>query len=87
MPIKVLLADDHGILRAGLRNLLNQDPDILVVGEAADGHRALQMAEQLEPDLILMDVSMPGMRMRVSSERPVARAPRDMWSNVRRNRS
>jgi two-component system response regulator NreC len=61
MPIKILLADDHGILRAGLRNLLNQAPDMLVVGEAPDGHRALQMAEQLQPDLILMDVSMPGM--------------------------
>jgi len=61
MPIKILLADDHGILRAGLRNLLNADPEILVVGEAADGHRALQMAEELQPDLILMDVSMPGM--------------------------
>jgi two-component system response regulator NreC len=61
MPIKILLADDHGILRAGLRNLLNQAPDMLVVGEAPDGHRVLQMAEQLQPDLILMDVSMPGM--------------------------
>lgn len=60
MPLRILLADDHGILRAGLRNLLNRDPEILVVGEAGDGGQALQMAEQLRPDLVLMDISMPG---------------------------
>jgi len=61
MPIRILLADDHGILRAGLRNLLNLDPDLEVIGEAADGSQVLRMAEQLQPDLILMDISMPNM--------------------------
>ena len=60
MPIRILLVDDHGILRAGLRNLLNGDPELLVVGEAADGGEALQAAEQLHPDLVIMDISMPG---------------------------
>jgi two-component system response regulator NreC len=56
-----LLADDHGILRAGLRNLLNAEPDFEVVGEAADGIQALEMTEQTHPDLILMDINMPNM--------------------------
>ena len=61
MPIRILLADDHGILRAGLRNLLNLDPDLEVIGEAADGAQVLRIAEQLQPDLILMDINMPNM--------------------------
>jgi two-component system response regulator NreC len=61
MPTRILLADDHGILRAGLRNLLNGDPEMIVVGEAADGNEALRLAEELQPDLVLMDLSMPGM--------------------------
>jgi two-component system, NarL family, response regulator NreC len=58
---RILLADDHGILRAGLRNLLNAEPDFEVVGEAADGIEALEMTEQTHPDLILMDINMPNM--------------------------
>ena len=61
MPVRILLADDHGILRAGLRNLLNAEPDFEVVGEAADGIQALEMAEQTDPDLILVDINMPNM--------------------------
>ena len=61
MPTRILLADDHGILRAGLRNLLNAEPDFEVVGEAADGIQALEMTEQTHPDLILMDINMPNM--------------------------
>lgn len=61
MPIRILLADDHGILRAGLRNLLNAEPEFEVVGEAADGIQALEMAEQTDPDLILVDINMPNM--------------------------
>ena len=61
MPTRILLADDHGILRAGLRNLLNADPDFEVIAEAADGIQALELAEQTQPDLILMDISMPNM--------------------------
>jgi two-component system response regulator NreC len=61
MPTRILLADDHGILRAGLRNLLNAEPDFEVVGEAADGIQALEMVEQTQPDLILVDINMPNM--------------------------
>ena len=60
MSIRILLAEDHGILRAGLRNLLNAEPGLEVIGEASDGVQILEMAEQLHPDLILMDVVMPG---------------------------
>lgn len=58
--IRVLLADDHAVLRAGLRALLNSQPDIEVVGEAADGEEALRAAERMQPDIVLMDITMPG---------------------------
>ncbi len=58
-PIRVLLADDHGILRAGLRALLANEPDIAVVGEAADGEEALERAEALDPDVVVLDIAMP----------------------------
>jgi two-component system response regulator NreC len=60
MSISVLIADDHGVLRAGLRVLLDREPDMQVVGEAADGDRALELCGTLRPDVVLMDVSMPG---------------------------
>jgi two-component system response regulator NreC len=60
MSISLLIADDHGVLRAGLRVLLNREPDMQVVGEAADGDRALELCGTLRPDVVLMDVSMPG---------------------------
>jgi DNA-binding NarL/FixJ family response regulator len=56
---KVMIADDHGILRDGLRALLESEADLEVVGDAANGREAIRMAEQLQPDLIIMDVSMP----------------------------
>ncbi|RME85107.1 MAG: DNA-binding response regulator, partial [Caldilineae bacterium] len=60
MPIRILIADDHGVLRAGLRALLNAEPDVEVVGEAADGHEVLHLAQELTPDVVLLDISMPG---------------------------
>jgi DNA-binding NarL/FixJ family response regulator len=60
MNIRILLADDHRILREGLRSLLAQQPDITVVGEASDGNEAVELARQLRPDLVIMDVVMPG---------------------------
>ncbi len=57
----ILLADDHAILRSGLRLLLESQPDLRVVGEASGGLEALGLAEQLQPDLILLDLSMPGL--------------------------
>jgi len=57
--IHVLIVDDHTILRAGLRMLLNAHPDIEVVGEASDGNQAVVSAQRLQPDVILMDIAMP----------------------------
>jgi two-component system response regulator NreC len=57
--IHVLIVDDHTILRAGLRMLLNAHPDIEVVGEASDGNQAILSAQRLQPDVILMDIAMP----------------------------
>lgn len=57
--IRVVLADDHRMLREGLRALLERQDDIEVVGEAADGREAVRLASQLRPDVVVMDVSMP----------------------------
>jgi DNA-binding NarL/FixJ family response regulator/succinate dehydrogenase/fumarate reductase flavoprotein subunit len=59
-PIRVLLADDHAVLRAGLRALLNAEPDIKVVGEASNGAEALRQVEILQPNIVVMDLTMPG---------------------------
>lgn len=59
--IRVLVADDHTIVRSGVRLLLEAEPEIEVVGEALDGHEAITKAEALRPDVILMDIAMPGM--------------------------
>ncbi|MFI5273364.1 MAG: response regulator [Ktedonobacterales bacterium] len=57
--VRVLLADDHTILRAGLKMMLNAQPDIEVVGEASDGRQAVSEAQRLQPDVIIMDITMP----------------------------
>src|SRR6266699_936877 len=59
MKIRILLADDHTILRAGLKMMLNAQPDMEVVGEAPDGHQAIAQAQRLQPDIVLMDITMP----------------------------
>ena len=59
MSLRVLIADDHGIVRGGLRLLLDRQPDIEVVGEAADGAEAVERTLALRPDLAIVDVSMP----------------------------
>jgi two-component system, NarL family, response regulator NreC len=58
--IRTLIADDHGVLRAALRALLNGRSDLEVVGEAGDGNEVLRLTDELRPDLVLMDISMPG---------------------------
>jgi len=58
--IRVLIVDDHAVLRAGLRMLIGGQPDMEVVGEAADGEDAVQRAPELRPDVVLMDITMPG---------------------------
>jgi DNA-binding NarL/FixJ family response regulator len=57
--LRVLLADDHPLFRDGLMSMLNSESDIEVIGQASNGEEAIRMAEQLQPDIILMDVSMP----------------------------
>ncbi|WP_275446085.1 response regulator transcription factor [Paenibacillus sp. ACRSA] len=59
MPIRILLADDHAMVRRGLHVFLSTQSDMVVVGEASDGQEALQQAAELEPDVVLMDLHMP----------------------------
>ena len=59
--IKLLIADDHAVVRSGIRNLLEDEPNIEIVGEAADGATALQQIEALQPSLVLLDLTMPKM--------------------------
>ncbi|MCE7986707.1 MAG: DNA-binding response regulator [Caldilinea sp. CFX5] len=60
-PIRVLLVDDHPVVRAGIEGILNSQPDIAVVGEASDGIEAIYLNQTLQPDVILMDLQMPKM--------------------------
>ena len=59
--IRVALADDHSSIRTAIRCLLEHSPDIVVVGEADNGKAALHMAQDLRPDILVLDVDMPGM--------------------------
>jgi two-component system, NarL family, response regulator NreC len=73
--IKVLLADDHTVVRAGLKSLIDAEDGLEVVGEAADGLDALSLAEDLDPDIVVADMSMPGLTgaqlaARIRSSRP-----------------
>ena len=76
--IRVLLADDHAVLRSGLRLLIERQPGIEVVGEAGDGNEALAKAKALQPDLVLLDINMPGLDglaalPRIRQESPASR--------------
>ncbi len=61
MPIRVLIVDDHGVVRRGLRMFLEDDPELEIAGEARDGAEAVTQAQTLKPDVVLMDLLMPGM--------------------------
>jgi len=60
-PISVLLADDHNVVREGLRALLSAEPDIEIVGEAANGSQAVRLAKERQPGILIMDLAMPGL--------------------------
>lgn len=61
LPVRLLLADDHPAVRLGIRTLLLQAGDFVVVGEASDGREALRLMRELAPDVVLMDIAMPGL--------------------------
>ncbi|HYO62160.1 MAG TPA: response regulator transcription factor [Pyrinomonadaceae bacterium] len=67
--LDIIIADDHQVVREGLKALINAQPDMHVVGEAGDGRAAWLLAKQLQPDVVLMDVSMPGMNGAEATER------------------
>jgi two-component system response regulator NreC len=73
--IRILLADDHGIVRQGTRSLLEKEPDIEVVGEAEDGRAAVEAAENLLPDVVVMDIAMPHLNGLDASAQIVRRHP------------
>ena len=61
MPTRILIVDDHGVMRAGLRSILSEESDLQVIGEAANGENALRLVGEFQPDITLMDIGMPGM--------------------------
>jgi DNA-binding NarL/FixJ family response regulator len=76
--IRVLIADDHSVMRQGLSGALNQEPDMVIVGEAVNGSKAVECARTLNPDVILMDLGMPEMSgleatQKIHSEMPKIR--------------
>jgi len=73
--IRVLLADDQDIIRTGLTIILNHQPDLEVIGQAADGIEAVDMARQLHPDVILMDIKMPRLNGIQATRRSCRTAP------------
>jgi DNA-binding NarL/FixJ family response regulator len=75
MSIKVLIADDHQIMREGLRSMLEKEPDIQVMGEAEDGRMVQRMAMELAPDVIIMDVAMPDLNGIEATRQIVAALP------------
>lgn len=73
--IRILIADDHGIVRQGTRSLLEKEDDLDVVGEAEDGRAAVEMVESLRPDVVVMDIAMPNLNGLDASAQIVRRHP------------
>jgi len=75
MTIKIILADDHNVLREGLKSLLNQQQDFEVIGEADNGRDAVRLTKKLEPDIVVLDIGMPNMNGIQATEHIVAEVP------------
>lgn len=75
MAMKVLLADDHEIMREGLCALLRKDDNIEIIGQAADGRTAVEMAKRLQPDMVIMDISMPNLNGIDATRQMIAEIP------------
>lgn len=72
---RILLADDHGVVRKGLKSLLESEGDLTVVGEASDGRQAVDLAAELDPDLVVMDIAMPRLNGLDATSQIVKRRP------------
>jgi len=75
MSIKILIVDDHGILRAGVKLIIDQTDDMKIVGQACDGHEGIELARKLKPDVVLMDISMPGLNGIEATKKIVSENP------------
>ena len=74
-PIRVILADDHPLLRAGIRETLKGLPGVEVIGEASDGREAIELVKSVRPDVVFMDISMPGLNGLEATERIIKTFP------------